>query len=322
MQGVWIRLGQALAVGALAVGVVGVYLHYTRLTGDLLTSAVAFAPFLMAVAAVGLVVALGLRRWWIAATGAVIVVVAGLTQAPLYLPSAAEAPGTFTVLQSNLGLGNGDVDALAGLVQSHRVDVLTVTELTEPALARIRASPIVDRLPYSFTQPARAGNGGGVFSRYPIVEQERLPVFWLPNLRLVLDGPGGRRQVVYGVHLMPPYPAESAQWRRELDALSRSLSAETLPVIVAGDFNATYEHRQFRTLLADYGRHPGMIDAAEFTGAGMVPTYPSDRWFPALLGLDRVLSRGGPEPVALRRLPLPGADHYAVLARFGGATGH
>ncbi len=61
-----------------------------------------------------------------------------------------------------------------------------------------------------------------------------------------------------------------------------------------------------------------MIDAAEHVGAGMVPTYPADRFFPPLLALDRMLSRGGPEPVEFRRIRVAGSDQYAVVGRFRG----
>ncbi len=44
----------------------------------------------------------------------------------------------------------------------------------------------------------------------------------------------------------------------------------------------------------------------------MFPTFPADQWYPALLGIDKVLTRGG-TPVSLRRIDLPGSDHYGVI---------
>ncbi len=73
-------------------------------------------------------------------------------------------PSELTVLQLNLTLGRAEVSELADLVRRENVDVLTVTEFTAEALAAIEASPITEELRYLYTQPARAANGGGVFS--------------------------------------------------------------------------------------------------------------------------------------------------------------
>ncbi|MFC0315429.1 endonuclease/exonuclease/phosphatase family protein [Gordonia phosphorivorans] len=314
----WVRSGRWAAGTAVAIGLFGVFLHYTRLSGDLLTSAVAFAPLLMAVALAGLLLALIVRAWWVVGIGAVVVLVSLLTQVPLYVNGSDSAAGEFTVLSINLDQGRADVAELAELVQRYDVDVLTATEVTPAAWSQLASSPIAAQLKYSVAHPADAGNGGAVLSRYPITEDRRLDEFWLPNIRVVVDLPGGKPLVVYGVHVMPPYPDTSDQWRAELRALSAALAAETGPVIVAGDFNATYDHRHYRQLMMTTDGKPGMTDAAEETGAGMVRTYPTDQWFPALLAIDHVLSRGGPQPVSFERFELPGTDHYGVLARFRG----
>lgn len=300
------------------MGVVGFWLHFTRVRTDTVVSLAAFAPYLMAVALGGLLLGAVLRAWWLTAAGVVVVLVSTFTQVPLYLPSRSGGPSELTVLQFNLMLGQAEVSELADLVRREHVDVLTVTELTAEALAAVEASPITDDLRYSYTQPARAGNGGGVFSRFPIVERRRLDGFWLPNLRTVIAVPRKAPLAVYGLHVMPPYPNTSAQWRSELTSLREDLVDEQLPVIVSGDFNATHDHRAYRALTAVAPGRPGMIDAAEHTGAGMVPTYPADRFFPPLLALDRMLSRGGPEPVEFRRIRVAGSDHYAVVGRFRG----
>ena len=81
------------------------------------------------------------------------------------------------------------------------------------------------------------------------------------------------------------------------------------PVIVPGDFNATVDHAQFRDLLGG-GFDEGALDS----GAGYLPTYPTDRWYPPLLGIDHVLSRGLWAESA-RTYDLPGSDHRALLVR-------
>jgi endonuclease/exonuclease/phosphatase (EEP) superfamily protein YafD len=80
-------------------------------------------------------------------------------------------------------------------------------------------------------------------------------------------------------------------------------------VVVAGDFNATVDHAQFRDLL-DHG----YSDAAEQSGAGYLPTYPNDRWYGPLIGIDHVLVRGM-RAGSVDTYGLPGSDHRALLAR-------
>jgi endonuclease/exonuclease/phosphatase (EEP) superfamily protein YafD len=53
------------------------------------------------------------------------------------------------------------------------------------------------------------------------------------------------------VHLLPPYPYPSGEWRSEISGLHTLLAALTAAeVVVAGDFNATVDHAQFRGLRA------------------------------------------------------------------------
>ena len=91
----------------------------------------------------------------------------------------------------------------------------------------------------------------------------------------------------------------------------RDRGGERLPLILGADFNSTYDHARFRRLLA---QPPGLVDAADHLGAGIVATYPANRRFPPVLALDRVMTRGGPMPTSFRRVELPGSDHTGVIA--------
>ena len=85
-------------------------------------------------------------------------------------------------------------------------------------------------------------------------------------------------------------------------------------MIVGADFNSTYDHRQYRELLA-HSTPSGMaplVDAAEYVGAGVVPTFPAGRLVPPILAIDRILSRGL-VPTSFDRIDLPGSDHLGVI---------
>jgi len=98
-------------------------------------------------------------------------------------------------------------------------------------------------------------------------------------------------------------------WRSELAQLRTWLSRRDGQVVVAGDFNATLDHRQLRSILG-----VGYRDAAEQVGAGLVRTYPAERRIPPFVGIDHVLIRGGPVATAFETRAVAGSDHRAVAA--------
>ncbi len=88
-----------------------------------------------------------------------------------------------------------------------------------------------------------------------------------------------------------------------------ALGALTGPtVLVGGDFNSTPDTAQFRTIL-----NQGFSDAANQAGAGFTPTWPADRWFPPLITIDHVLTRGA-VATSVDSVEIPGSDHRALVA--------
>jgi endonuclease/exonuclease/phosphatase family metal-dependent hydrolase len=86
------------------------------------------------------------------------------------------------------------------------------------------------------------------------------------------------------VRRQPPWsPGATALWRSRLGALPAPACS---PCILAGDFNATLDHAQFRRLL-----RRGYADAASQAGHGLSPTWsPQPGSRPALLAIDHVLT--------------------------------
>jgi endonuclease/exonuclease/phosphatase (EEP) superfamily protein YafD len=111
------------------------------------------------------------------------------------------------------------------------------------------------------------------------------------------------------VHLLPPYPYPAREWLAETARLRDFLADIPGSALVAGDFNATVDHVQFRRLLTD-----GYADATRQAGAGYPATYPTDRRFGPLIGIDHVLTRGA-TATAARTVTLPGSDHRGLLVR-------
>lgn len=311
--GVLRLLGTVVGVVTLLAGGVGIAAHFFGFASTGWTLIASFTPLFIVVTVVALVVLVALRRRLLAVT-AVAVLVAGLAgQVPLYLaetPTASDAP-QIRLMQANIFLGQADTAALVRTVRDRDVDLLTVSELTVGAVQRLTADGLDTELPYSFLRPREGGGGTGIFSRYPLSDGAALPGFVLTNLRATVAIPNTSPTAVYALHPLPPFPEPAYRWMGELRELRRLLGAEALPFVVGADFNSTWDHQQYRQVLDGAGA-PAIRDAAEYVGAGIVATYPANRWYPAILAIDRILTRGG-TPISFSRTDIPGSDHYGVI---------
>lgn len=310
----------ATVVGTLAAGAaaVGIAVHFLGVVSTTAARLAAFTPLFVVLAAAA-VLLLAVTRQRTAAAFAVLVLLVGVwSQVPLFTraPIADAGPTDHTVrlLQANIRLGQADAAALVRTVTEQRADVLTLIELTPEAVERLSAAGLGDVLPYSFVRPRGGGGGAGVFSRFPLSEGQLLPGFELNNVTARADVPGLGPIAVYALHPLPPYPEPADRWASELRKLRGVFAAQELPLVVGADFNSTFDHRQYREMLhnSSPGRQQSLIDSAEQLGAGVVATYPAGRRYPALLAIDKILTRGG-VPVAMDRVDIPGSDHHGVI---------
>lgn len=124
---------------------------------------------------------------------------------------------------------------------------------------------------------------------------------------------------IVGVHTYAPVNAELTDGRnQEIDDLKRWAENVEGPLIVAGDFNATAAHPEFRRLISDAKSAPGLVECTGstrfFGGAMDAPTWPRSGKAPfPLLRLDHALVRGA-TCVAGGVMDTPGSDHRAVWA--------
>ncbi|MEV6073114.1 endonuclease/exonuclease/phosphatase family protein [Nocardia sp. NPDC052001] len=294
---------------ALLTGLTGVGLHYNTMSSESAMLAASFAPYLMLFAVLALVILL-LARAWRGALVALLATAAALwSQLPMLWPDGTAGPGVdVAVMQSNLLFGNADTDAVVRAVRENGIEVLTLEELTPEALARLDGAGLAELLPYRHVEAAAGGAGSGIFTRYPLEAGSKLSGFLLNNVRANMIHPDRGPVAVFQFHPIPPNLNFDA-WSNELRTIRDLLDQQPGQVIVGGDFNATFDHASFRELLR--GRY---ADAGELLGIGAMPTWPDDRSWGPLLGLDRVLVAGG-HATQVRSLTIPRSDHRAVVAR-------
>lgn len=93
--------------------------------------------------------------------------------------------------------------------------------------------------------------------------------------------------------------------------MRETLAATPGAQVVAGDFNATRDHRPFRDLLA-----AGFSDCADIAAKRPWPgfTWPANRRYPPIMRLDHILVSPGLTVSETRTVQIPGTDHRGVLA--------
>ncbi|SIS09325.1 endonuclease/exonuclease/phosphatase family protein [Williamsia sterculiae] len=297
----------------IAAAAVAIWLHFYASRGEVATAATAVVPFAV-LGGVLAVVFFAIARRWIALVLAVVVVgVAGWTQYPLWVHDDASGGARVTVVSANIRLGAGDVNDLVERVRSTGADVLAVQELSPEALQRLRDAGIGTLLPNEYSAPKPGGRGGALFTRQPMRDRARVPNLLFENLRAVIDLPGVGATTVFSVHPVPPVkqqalPDAPRLWATELSMLGTELRGVRGPAIAAGDFNSGYDHKRFRDLLVG-----GYRDAGDTAGAGLLPTYPEDRWWGPAVTLDHVISTGW-RAESLSSFTVGGSDHRGLVA--------
>ncbi|MFL6054936.1 MAG: endonuclease/exonuclease/phosphatase family protein [Actinoallomurus sp.] len=277
----------------------------------LLVPVLAFTPYAAVVSAVLVVLSLAFRRW--RAFGVALAVLGAFAIAVLPRAVGNAAPAArgpvLRILTANLRLGQASPQALVDLVRRTRADLLSVQEFTPQAGAAFDRAGLGRLLPYKITTPLGSALGSGIYARYPL---RPLPMFQVNVIGLAMphaemDLPGGGRVEMMAVHLARPLnPSGVGQWNRGFVLLPAAERRGAVRVL-AGDFNATLDHAPMRQLIAE-----GYVDAANETGAGLIPTF--QKWWLPLITLDHVLVDAR---CAVRRVTvydLPGSDHRAVFA--------
>lgn len=230
---------------------------------------------------------------------------------PSYVGSHASGSPDLVVMTSNLRLGHADMSTVGRVALAQDVDVLVLTEVTAGEAASMAG--VQGRFRYSAGLPATGAFGTMVFSRYPLGEVRRLPVSkgtW--QMRVAAPTPFW----LVAVHTAQPLTS-APTWRSDHAALFRAVRELRAPVVLAGDFNATLDHRPMRRLLG-----AGFADAARQANSGWQPTWPgsgdADGALPfglRLMTLDHVLATSRYSAISTSTYGIPRSDHRALVAR-------
>ena len=249
-----------------------------------------FTPWLVLPAAVGVACAALSRRAWLLATTASLLALQLFWLFPLGHARPAQAADTrrveLKVMNINAELGQADAAEIVRLVRDNGIGLLAIEEYTRDLEDRLAAEGLAGLLPNRISRPAGRASGAAVYSLHPVKLTGTVPdsQFLMPVVRLDLSSagdpadnpaadPAGQPSVeVTVVHAKPPVDAGVAQWRQDLAALGK-VAAGPGNVVLIGDFNATYDHAEFRQLLAGAGGRPA-VDVGVAAGSRLVPPGP------------------------------------------------
>jgi endonuclease/exonuclease/phosphatase (EEP) superfamily protein YafD len=298
----------------IALGVVALAAPYLPIPGHTSLIAVMVSPLLILAAPLAVVVLLWGRHWVLAAGAVVLTAVLIAVQLPWYMRTS-RAPDSVAVRTMTVNMLYGRADAPAVTrVATDSADIVMVQEITPDAVVRLKAAGMDETFPYSAIDARPGAAGTALYSRYPMTDHRNVDGFQvaLVTARLQVDGVGTPLSVA-SVHLDAPWPQPIGKWHNDFFRFPTILTqladqSGSGATIVAGDFNATIEMRPFRELLTN-----GYHDSAEQAGAGRQFTYPDNKRYPPLIGIDHILTRNA-TAVTTEAVKIPDTDHRALLA--------
>lgn len=244
-----------------------------------------------------------------AVAGTALTAAVGPRAVPYRQPPAAGP--VLRIVTANLLAGRAVAEVVVELACRKHADVLFVQELTDDAAAGLQRAGLADLLPYRVTQQVPRGTRGSIYARYPLCGGPPAAPPSAVRCSARLDLPSGQVVELACIHAAPPkppwFPGATARWRSQLSAVPAPGEG---PRILAGDFNATLDHAQFRRLL-----RRGYADAASQAGNGLSPTWgPYPGRPPALLAIDHVLTDRRCAVLTTSAHCLTGSDHRALCA--------
>ncbi len=226
--------------------------------------------------------------------------------APLYLdkPAPAASPESIRITSFNVAAGRVDPTEIIDWAAETPPDLVFLLESTEEWIAAMPTNgsgysvgnEIPDDRAYGISVLGRSATD---------IEQLRLGDTRDPVVR-VMATIGEEPIVVYAVHPRPPDSQDMAEARDSLFAeLSELVAAETAPVIVIGDFNATPWSSAFRRFEGD----TGLINSQR--GYGLSATWPTSLPI-ALIPLDHMMHSDSLTTIARSVGPDLGSDHMPL----------
>ncbi len=257
------------------------------------------------------------KKWWMAGAAALLCAAQVIYVAPEVLasspvPAAAYSEPKIHLFDANVQSFNYDMSGYIEQLRRDRPDLVTLEETHGSDYEQFLQSGVFNDLPYRFTIPVESGSRGFIIaSRYPLghgVVSHVNGLAYMIRFSLLFHG---RHLPFWVVHTTPPVPPGWNNWNLELNGVDAALEkAHPRPLLMVGDFNATWGNRGFRAILST-----GLTDAAaargqpfDFTWTQRLPL------LPPLIRIDHVLTGGDVTVTTINSHEGPGSGHRDLTA--------
>jgi len=257
------------------------------------------------------------KRWWLAGAAGLICVAQVIYVAPEVLassaiPAAVRSEPTVRLFDANVSFWNSSMSGYITQLKAYHPEILTMEETVPDDYVQLKAAGVLATLPYQYQVPCCGSRGFIIASHYPLRNVKVSSydgLAYLIRTSLVLPT---RTINFWVVHTTAPTNPSVSDWNHELDGVYEQLKAvHPRPLLMVGDFNATWGNRGFRAILST-----GLTDAAaargdpfSFTWSQSLPV------LPPIIRIDHVLTGGTGVTVTEIQTHLgPGSGHREITA--------
>ncbi len=240
--------------------------------------------------------------------------------------TANTAPMNVKIMTYNLFFKNRRPDLSLRLIKKQMPDILALQELT-PQWEELLSRELSTLYPYRYTRPLNNAYGIGIYSKYPIKNNEYV---YNSKGRLLgqyifldIDGKG---LFLGNVHLSSPavalenpkcfYPLYKNNFKQRYSEYAQVnlwfRSRTTFPKIVVGDFNTMDIDPLYKTILEEWG------DLYTAKGEGFGRNFPNSSTIGhPLTTLDYIFMQGKLRPISAKVIRKGKSDHFAIMGTIG-----
>ncbi len=260
-----------------------------------------------------LVAAIVFRRWLLVGLALTVASFHLAWVLPDYRPAEAIPPEALSaphirLMTANVYFLNPDYAGLAREVQEVDPDILFLQEFGPRAQAALVEQGVAANYPYQEVAFENQLFGTALYSKLPLLDVEVIEAGDRPLIRAVVEV-AGTRVVLYDLHPVSPGFGDGVArgWNAGWRTITDRVSAESGPLILAGDLNMDQHHVWYRKLKSE-----GLDNCHEERGRGNATTWPKGRKLRPIR-IDHVFHSDQVVCLSIREGIGEGSDHRPLI---------